>query len=241
MNSFVSCMRPPSMLMAALLLCAGSAAAGPWDPARAEALAGWSWAAPMVFDLPGAYLQVRRFRAPMAPADAARRLTRAGESRFDRLQFSGAVLSLSGLHEGRHWLAQLRPADDGGGSTVGLLSSLGPGPRREAGFDPAALAPPGARPVLRASSRMAGGAGSLASYLCPGPYPRVAAAVLRALRDWRWRPVAPADEAFGLAAGRALSAAGEWTQPDGARLTVHLHPRADAVALTFWHRTKESS
>ena len=80
--------------------------------------------------------------------------------------------------------------------------------------------------------------GLLASYLCPGSLPRVAAAVRRALWARRWRPVAaqgPSASARGPA-----TAAGEWARPDGARLTVHLHPRADAVALTFWHRSKES-
>lgn len=246
MNPSIPPLRPPSMLMAVLLLCAGPACAAPapWDPARAAALAEWSWAAPLAFDLPGARLQVRRFRAPMAPVDAARRLTRAAASRFDRLQFSGPVLSLSGVHEGRHWLAQLRPADDGGAGTVGLLSSLGPEERREAGFDPAQIAPPGARAVLRASSRMAGGTGLLASYLCPGPYPRVAAAVRRALQARHWRPVVAAagsGEVAGSARAQAAPLAGEWARPDGGRLTVHLHPRADTVALTFWHRPKEAS
>jgi|GEM_PF-1706290 len=243
MNPFVPGVRSSAMLVAVLMLCAGSVCAlpGPWDPARSEALAGWAWAAPLAFDLPGARLRMRRFRAPMAPAEAARRLTRAGESRFDRLQFSGAVLSLSGVHEGRHWLAQLRPDDEGGAGTIGLLSSLGPDDRREAGFDPEELVPAGARAVLRASSRLAGGAGLLASYLCPGPYPRVAAAVRRALWDRRWRPAAAPGWASGSAKDAAAPVAGEWVRPDGARLTVHLHPRAGAVALTFWHRPKEAS
>lgn len=242
MNPFMSGARSPVMLAAALMLCAGSACAGSalWDPARSQALTGWRWAAPLAFDLPGARLHMRRFRAPMAPADAARRLARVGESRFDRLQFSGAVLSLSGVHEGRHWMAQLRPDDDGGLGTIGLLSSLVPGDRRESAFDPEALVPPGARLVLRASSRLADGAGLLASYLCPGAYPRVVAAVWRALRDRHWRP-ATAATISGSSKHPAEQAAGEWVQPDGARLTVHLYPRADAVALMFWHRPKEPS
>ncbi len=243
MNPFTSGARSPAMLATILLLYAGSVCAGatPWDPARSEALAEWRWAAPFAFDLPGARLRMRHFRAPMAPVDAARRLARAGESRFDRLQFSGAVLSLSGVHEGRHWMAQLRPADDGGPGTIGVLSSLGPDDRRAIGFDPDALVPAGARLVLRASSRFAGGAGMLASYLCPGSYPRVAAAVLRALWARRWRPVAAPGKTSGSAKDVAVRLAGEWTRSDGARLTVHLHPRGDAVALTFWHRPKDSS
>lgn len=242
MNPFMPGARSPAMLVAVLMLCAGSACAGSalWDPARSEALTGWRWAAPLAFDLPGARLHMQRFRAPMAPADAARRLARAGESRFDRLQFSGAVLSLTGVHEGRHWMAQLRPADDGGPGTIGVLSSLGPDDRRAVGFDPEALVPPGARLVLRASSRLADGTGLLASYLCPGAYPRVVAAVRRALRDRHWRP-ATAGAISGLTKHLAEQAAGEWVRPDGARLMVHLHPRADAVALTFWHRPKEPS
>ncbi|MHA3902669.1 hypothetical protein ACTPOE_03620 [Castellaniella sp. WN] len=242
MNPFVSGACSTALLAAVLMSCAGSARAipGSWDPSRSEALAGWVWTAPLAFDLPGARLRMRRFRAPMAPVDAARRLARAGEFRFDRLQFSGAVLSLSGIHEGLHWLAQLRPADDGAG-TIGLLSSLGSGDRRDAGFDPEELVPSGARPVLRASSRQTDGARLLASYLCPGPYSRVAAAVQHALWDRRWRPVAAAGETSGPAKDLAAPVAGEWARPDGARLTVHLHPRADAVALTFWHRPKEPS
>lgn len=243
MSRLVSQGSSPSLRMAALMLCAGStcAVAQPWDPARAEALAEWVWMMPMSFDLPGARLRMRQFRAPLSPVDAARQLTEAGASRFERIQFSGAVLSLSGTHEGRHWLAQLRPSGAGRADTIGLLSSLGPDHRRTAGFDPATLAPPGAKPVLRASSRIAGGSGLLASYLCPGSYPRVAAAVLRALRARRWRPVTTAtDGASATARDRAASAAGEWMRPDGARLTVHLYARADEVVLTFWHRPKES-
>ncbi|MGB3274772.1 MAG: hypothetical protein WBA82_01140 [Castellaniella sp.] len=237
---------PSALLLTILLLYAGPSGAAPpvWDPARAAGLADWRWAAPQGFDLPGARLQMRRFRTPMAPADAARQLTRAGASRFDRLQFSGAVLSLSGIHGGLHWLAQLRPADDGGPGTIGLLSSLGPKDRREADFDPAELAPSGARPVLRASSRLAGGTGLMASYLCPGSYPHVAAAVRRALWDRRWRPVTIlGDEVAtaGTAKAQAAPVAGEWARPDGARLTVHLSPRTDAVTVTFWHRSKELS
>lgn len=241
MNPFLSGVRSPAMLVAVLMWCAGSAHAvpAPWDPAGSEALSGWAWTAPQVFDLPGARLRMRRFRAPMRPVDAARRLTRAGASRFGRLQFSGDVLSLSGVHEGRHWLAQLRPADEAGAGTIGVLSSLGPEAWRSAGFDPAELAPSGARPVLRASSRLSGGDGLLASYLCPGSYLRVAAAVRRALWARRWRPVAASEPA--ASAQNPATAAGEWARPDGARLTVHLHPRADAVVLTFWHRPKESS
>ncbi|MFA7474900.1 MAG: hypothetical protein WCY95_03750 [Castellaniella sp.] len=243
MNPFVPGVRSSAMLAAILLLSAGSACAlpGSWDPARSEALAGWVWAAPLAFDLPGARLRMRRFRAPMAPVDAARRLTRAGESRFERLQFSGAVLFLSGVHEGRHWMAQLRPADEGDPGTIGVLSSLGPDERPTVGFDPEALVPAGARRVLRASSRLADGAGELASYLCPGSYPRVAAAVRRALWAQRWRPLAAPGKTSGSAQDVAVRLAGEWARSDGARLTVHLHPRGDTVALTFWHRLKDSS
>ncbi|MFC4299641.1 hypothetical protein ACFO0J_16480 [Castellaniella hirudinis] len=238
--------RPSAMLSAVVLLSVGPSVAAPplWDPARAAGLAAWTWAAPQGVDLPGARLRMRRFRAPMAPADAARQLARAGASRFDRVQFSGAVLSLSGVYEGQHWLAQLRPADDGGAGTIGLLSSLGPADRREAGFNPAELAPVDARPVLRASSRLAGATGLVASYLCPGSYPRVAAAVRRALWVRHWRPVAvpgAGAAAPGAVKGQADPVAGEWARPDGARLTVHLYARADAVTLTFWHRPKESS
>lgn len=238
MNPCLSGVCAPAAMVAALMLCAGSACAvsGTWDPARSEALAEWGWVPPQRFELPGAHVQLWRFRAPMAPLDAAQRLTHAGKSRLDRLQFSGVMLSLSGLHEGRHWLAQLRPADDGTSGTIGLLSSLEPAERRTRGFDPGTLAPAGARPVLRASSRLAGGPGVLASYLCPGSYPRVAAAVRRALWDQRWRPLGVS----GLAKDVAAPVAGEWMQPDGSRLTVHLHPRADAVVLTLWHRSKET-
>lgn len=237
---------PSAMLLAVMWLSVGPsvAASPPWDPARTAGLTAWTWAAPQGVDLPGAHLRMRSFRAPMAPADAARRLARAGASRFDRVQFSGAMLSLSGVYEGQHWLAQLRPADDGGTDTIGLLSSLGPVDRREAGFNPAELAPVDARLVLRASSRLAGGTGLMASYLCPGSYPRVAAAVRRALWDRHWRPVAipgARTAAPEVVKGRADPAAGEWVRPDGARLTVHLYARTDAVALTFWHRPKESS
>lgn len=229
-------------LAAALMLCAGAGAAEPWDPGRIESLAGWRWAAPLAFDLPGGRMLVRRFRAPVAPVDAARRLAHAGRARFGQLQFSGAGLLLSGVQDGRHWLAQLQPAEAGSGETTGLLSSLEPGRRIDAGFDPVAFVPPDARPVLRASSRMGRAAGLLASYLCPGPYRRVDAAVRDALQGRHWQPAAmQATAAAGDAPGRARSAAGEWVRPDGARLTVHLHPRADAVVLTFWHRPKESS
>src|SRR5690606_31296725 len=169
-------------LAAALMLCAGAGAAEPWDPGRIESLAGWRWAAPLAFDLPGGRMLVRRFRAPVAPVDAARRLAHAGRARFGQLQFSGAGLLLSGVQDGRHWLAQLQPAEAGSGETTGLLSSLEPGRRIDAGFDPVALVPPDARPVLRASSRMGRAAGLLASYLCPGPYRRVDAAVRDALQ-----------------------------------------------------------
>src|SRR5690606_9050127 len=109
------------------------------------------------------------------------------------------------------------------------------------GFDPSALAPPGARPVLRASSRLAEGAGLMASYLCPGAYPSVAAVVRRALQAQRWQPIVTLPEpASGAVAARSVAVAGEWARPDGTRLTVHLYARADGVVLTFWHRPGEA-
>jgi hypothetical protein len=230
-----------SQALAVLLLCAGPAAAlaAPWDPARAGLPPGWTWAPPQSVKLPGARLQIRHFQVSLDPVDAARWLTRVGASRFDRLQFSGPVLSLSGMYEGRHWLAQLRQAE--GGGTIGLLSSLSPERLPVAGFDPAEIAPSGARPVLRAASRLADGSALLATYLCPGPYPRVAAAVRRALQARHWKPMAgPAPDVLARDR-RGTVAAGEWMHPDGARLTVHISPRADAVSLTFWHRSKEPS
>lgn len=246
MSPFLTPTHPSSMLLAVFLTCASPAcgASAAWNPAGAGILAEWTWTGPQVFDLPGAQVRMHRFQAPVTPADAARSLTRAGNDRFSRLQFSGSVLTLSGVHEGRHWLAQLRPVGRGGAGTVGLLSSLEPAARQEAGFDPAQFAPPGARPILRASSRLAEGAGLLASYLCPGSYPRVAAAVRAALQARHWQPAAAV--AGGFAHGGqedpsrvVFTAAGEWAQPGGARLSVHLHPRADTVVLTFWHRFKE--
>ena len=235
----------PLLMTAVLLLgtCPSAATPVSWDPAHAADLSGWTWTVPQVFDLAGARLRIWRFRAPLPPADAARRLTQAGAPRFDRLQFSGLLLSLAGLHEGRHWLAQLQPADGAAPGTTGLLSSLAPQASRRDAFDPATLVPAGARPVLRASSRLASGASLIASYLCPGAYPRVAAAVRRALWAQQWRPLAAAS---GLASRSASGpetvgvVAGEWARPDGSRLTVHLQTRADAVALTLWHRPKES-
>jgi hypothetical protein len=241
MNRFCLRLKPPVLLTAVLLLGAGPSVAVPvpWDPLRSEPLSTWAWALPQVVDLPGARLQIWTFQAPLPPVDAARWLRQAGASRFDRLQLSGHVLSLAGLHEGRHWLAHLRPSEDGKGGTAGLLSSLGPQQARPAGFDPAALLPPGARPVLNASSRLGSGASRIASYLCPGSYLRVAAAVRQALWARHWRPWS--EPLAHDADVRAVPmVAGEWVRADGARLTVHLQTRADAVAVTLWHRSKES-
>src|SRR5690606_1785276 len=146
------------------------------------------WDAPQVFDLAGARVLIWSFQAPLAPADAARVLQHAGASRFDRLQFSGAVLSLAGMQAGRHWLAQLQPAEGNAGSTRGRLASLEPAAATQRGFDPQTLVPPGARPVLRAASRMAAGTSVMASYLCPGSYLRVATSLRRALWAQHWRP-----------------------------------------------------
>ena len=220
--------RPYGVLTAALLLCAGQAAAAaePWDPATARLLAAWTWSPPQQVGLPGARMQIRHFSAPLDPADAARALVSAASFRFGRLQFSGSVLSLSGMRDGRHWLAQLRPAQ---GGTIGLLSSLGPAGESQAAarFDPAEFVPAGAQAVLRAASRLADGEGLLASYLCPGSHQQVVTAVERALRERHWR--------------RLTDSGREWGRSDGARLTVHIHPHAHATALTFWHRSKESS
>lgn len=241
MNPLCTRLQPPVLLMAALMLGTGPSVAvsTPWDPDRTAALSAWDWDVPQVFDLAGARVRIWAFRAPLPPADAARRLQQAGASRFDRLQFSGPELSLAGMHAGHHWLAQLRPAPGRVGHTAGLLSSLGPEALHPAGFDPGTLVPPGARALLRASSRMATGTNLIASYLCPGSYRRVALALRRALWAQRWRPLAAANDATP-ALDAVATAAGEWMQPGGGRLTVHLQARADAVALTLWHRSKES-
>ena len=239
MNPMRMRLKPPVLLTAALLLGAGPAAATspPWDPVRAVTLSDWRWSGPEVFELAGTQMHIWQFRAPQGPAEAARRLKEAGLPRFDRLQFSAAALSLAGLHEGRHWLAQLRPA---AGQTAGILSSLGAYSPRPAAFDPAVLVPAGARPVLRASSRLATGDSLIASYLCPGSYPRVAAALRQALWQQQWRPLVPQGP-DDPQRQPVFATAGEWAQSGGARLTVHLQVRADAVALTFWHRAKEAS
>lgn len=242
MNPALVCACLRAALLVVLMLWAGRApgAQDGWDPARALAGADWSWAAAQVFDLPGARLHMQRFRARLAPPDAARQLNRAGARRFSRLQLSGAGLLLSGGWQGQHWLAQLRPERDG---TAGLVSSLSPQRPHAQGFDAGRYVPPGARRVLQVSGRSPDAPGALASYDCPGTLADVAARVYGALRAAHWQaaesPAPGISETGGAGPEQSIQGAPllrEWRSPDGDQLTVHLYARAQAVALTFWYR-----
>jgi hypothetical protein len=216
------------LVMALGLPAAGAVAAPePWSPGPALQGADWSWSAPQDFDLPGARLRLLRFAARFSPDEAARRLALHAPRHFDRLQLSGPVLQLSGMQQGRHWLAQLGP---GHGGTQGMVSSLSPQTSTVgSSFLAASFVPSGSRRVLRVSGRAAR-PDVLESYDCSAPLSRVAEHVDGALRRARWQPVSGA--AHAISPGVLL----EWSHSDGARLTVHIHPRAGSVALTFWHR-----
>ncbi|MFT0531882.1 hypothetical protein ACMHYJ_03475 [Castellaniella hirudinis] len=213
-------------------LASGAALAAPvpadWDPSRDTALADWRWSAAQQFHWPRAQLMVRQFRAPLPPAQAAARLSRAAGSRLTRLQFSAGAWFLSGTDRRRHWLVQLRAQGRG---TIGQVSRLAPA-LRPWRFDPARLAPGGARRVFQLADGASADAVSWASFDCPGTLRQVRASVHRALRAHGWRPDA----------GDASAAwAAEWRHPREGALTVALVARPASIALTFWHRPKEPS
>jgi len=233
--------RSISCLCWATLAAAAPAASAPaWDPAAALRLPGWAWAGPQQYELPGAHVSLQRFRTRVPPAEAARQLSAAAGGRLARLQFNGAVLLLSGSEHDAHWLAELRAAGKG---SVGLVSRLAPAAVRAASFDPGRLAPAGARRVLQVTERGPGDPASLSSYACDGTVAQVGAAVRQALREAGWMPAdghVDPQARRAPAAGQSPESFSEWLHARQGRLSLHLHARAGAVALTFWHRPKES-
>lgn len=229
------------------LWCAGLGAVTPaasapaWDPAAAVRQPGWVWTGPQQYELPGARVSLQRFRTRVPPSEAARQLSAAAGGRLARLQFKDAVLLLSGSEGDAHWLAELRAADDG---SVGLVSRLAPAVAQAASFDLGRLAPAGARRVLQVRERGPGDPASLSSYACPGTVFQVDAAVRRALREAGWVPAGGRGDPRARRApvsGQPPEIFSEWLHARQGRLSLHLHARAGAVALTFWHRPKESS
>lgn len=200
-----------------------------WDPASQDGLSDWRWADVQRFHLPQARLVMREFKAPLPPAEAARRLSTAAGTRLSRLQFMGTELQLSGMDRQDHWLVQLRADRQG---SAGLASVLSPLAARPMHFDPHRLAPAGARRVLQLSGA-SGRSASFSSFDCPGALAQIRASLRRTLLLEGWLP-------RETAIAETESLPSEWRHADGGDLTVHLHARAASTALTFWHRPKES-
>ncbi|MBV2180335.1 MAG: hypothetical protein KUL86_03755 [Castellaniella sp.] len=238
------------VLVAALVSSTASVAvASPdWDPARALGGAHWTWGATQSFELPGARVSLRRFRAALPPGEAARRLAVAGGRRLLRLQWSGTTLLLSGGEAGQHWLAQLRPAARG---TDGLVSSLVPQTPTSSRFDPVRFVPAGSRPVLSVATRGEPVSAMLTTFDCHGTLGRVAAVVRRNLLADQWLPAdaVSSNVAFPVSGQDPSSESAresgtgfpvQWRHRRHGLLSVHLVPRLASVGVTFWHRPKES-
>lgn len=234
------------LLLAGLSCLADPARAQPWDPARAVAQPEWVWADAQQLDSSQARISVQTFHAPAPLPEVARRLAAASGQRLTRLQWAGPLLVLSGGRGTEHWLAQLQPR---AGGTAGLVSRLAPAAPAGADFDPAALAPPGARRVLQVRGRNAAAPVSLSSFDCPGTPAQVAAAVRRALHAAGWSEVRFAGTArlpIATDVARpdpadAASLPADWRHSRDGRLSVHVHARARSVALMFWHHPQEPS
>ena len=115
--------RPARILAAALCLLAPS-------PAPASIPGGMSfphasapvfnWAEPMEVQLSGVPVIVRGFVATLSLEQAAKAMARH-EKRFQRVTTLPGAILLSGVHAGRHWVAQIEAAQ---GRIKGMVSAL---------------------------------------------------------------------------------------------------------------------
>ncbi|WP_322994899.1 hypothetical protein [Castellaniella sp.] len=211
------------------LACAGQAMPTPirWDPAADATLADWRWGGIQQFHLPQTQIFMRQFSVSLSLDRAAAQLSAAAGTRLTRLQFSPGALFLSGMDQKDHWLVQLRAARQG---AVGMVSRLSPMPVSINLFNPARLAPPGARRILHLMGGDDREAESFSSFDCVGSLVQVAAQVRRSLSAAGWQPQHPQP-------GQALTS--EWRHPGTGGLTVQLLAKSASTTLTFWHRPKE--
>jgi hypothetical protein len=208
--------------------CAAAAQPDPWNLREQLADPGWAWSQPESFELPGAWLRVQEFSAPLDAERVADRLARLRGGPFVRMQVVGPSLWLSGLDGAAHWLARLRVQ---AGTTRGQVSSLTPREDPDTGFDALRFAPSGARRILWTSGRDAGRA-SLTRLECEGDPDGIQAGVARRLREGGWRPED---------AQAPRESAARWRHPAGARLSVLSEIHTDRVVLTFWHHAGEAA
>lgn len=128
--------RPACILAAALCLLAPSPASAsiPGGMSFPHASAPvFNWAEPMEVQLSGVPVIVRGFVATLSLEQAAKAIARH-EKRFQRVTTLPGSILLSGVHAGRHWVAQIEAAQ---GRVRGMVSALpldlaaaprGPGP-----------------------------------------------------------------------------------------------------------------